>query len=235
MPNFHGKMKAITFSYDDGITQDRKLISILDKYHLKATFNINSGLLGTAYALLWNEHTIAHVKPRPCEVKDLYAGHELAVHTLTHPSLKTLSDEEVIRQVEEDRKAISALAGYDVVGMAYPGGTGCMDERVIRLIKEHTGVRYSRTTTHTFNFEPQTDLLNFNPTVYHLDWENMFRLGKEFLALKPETPKLFYIWGHAYEFDFKDEWNTFEEFCSMIADKDDIYYGTNQDVLLGTD
>ena len=29
---FNGKMKAITFSYDDGVTQDKRLIEILDKY-----------------------------------------------------------------------------------------------------------------------------------------------------------------------------------------------------------
>ena len=39
---FRGKMKAITFSYDDGVTQDKRLVDIFNKYGLKATFNINS-------------------------------------------------------------------------------------------------------------------------------------------------------------------------------------------------
>ena len=39
-------MKALTFSYDDGVTQDKRLIKILNKYGLKCTFNINSGLFG---------------------------------------------------------------------------------------------------------------------------------------------------------------------------------------------
>ena len=39
-------MKAITFSYDDGVTQDKRLVDIFNKYGLKATFNINSELLG---------------------------------------------------------------------------------------------------------------------------------------------------------------------------------------------
>ena len=233
---FNGKMKAVTFSYDDGITQDRKLVSILDRYGLKATFNINSGVLGTSSALYWNDYTISHVKPRACEVEKIYKGHEIAVHTLTHPSLKTLPDEEVIRQVEEDRVRLSELAGYDVVGMAYPGGTGCMDDRVVRLIRENTGVRYARTTTDTGNFDTQTDLLRFDPTVYHLcGWGKLYSLAEEFLAMKPETPKLFYIWGHAYEFDFRDDWNRFEDFCRFISGKDDIFYGTNKEVLLDTD
>ena len=43
---FNGKMKAITFSHDDGVLQDERLIGIFNKYGLKGTFNINSELLG---------------------------------------------------------------------------------------------------------------------------------------------------------------------------------------------
>ena len=40
------KRKAITFSYDDGVTQDIRLIELMNKYGLKGTFNLNSELLG---------------------------------------------------------------------------------------------------------------------------------------------------------------------------------------------
>lgn len=39
-----GRKKALTLSYDDGITQDKRLVSIFNKYGLKATFNLNSGI-----------------------------------------------------------------------------------------------------------------------------------------------------------------------------------------------
>ena len=38
-----GKRKVLTFSYDDGVVQDIRLVNIFNKYGLKATFNINSG------------------------------------------------------------------------------------------------------------------------------------------------------------------------------------------------
>ena len=41
------KKKAITLSYDDGVVQDIRLTEMLNQYGLKATFNINSELLGT--------------------------------------------------------------------------------------------------------------------------------------------------------------------------------------------
>ena len=112
------KMKAVTFSYDDGVTQDQRLIALFDRYGLKCTFNLNSGLLGKAGMLVRENVTVAHVKPRPEEIRAIYAGHEIAAHTLTHPRLKELDDAEIVRQVEEDRLALSELAGYEVVGMA---------------------------------------------------------------------------------------------------------------------
>ncbi len=173
---------------------------------------------------------INHNKFYPEEIKYIYKGHEIAVHSLTHPNLTKCDDAEVIRQVEEDRKNLIALAGYEVVGMAYPCGPN--DDRVAELIKEHTGVKYSRTVEESFSFEPQENLYRFNPTVYHRNWDKMFSLAEEFISLKPTSPKVFYIWGHSYEFDIKDEWDRFEEFCRLISGKEDIYYGTNTEVLL---
>ena len=41
-----GRRKAFTVSYDDGVTQDIRLIELLNRYGIKGTFNLNSGLLG---------------------------------------------------------------------------------------------------------------------------------------------------------------------------------------------
>ncbi len=221
--------KFVTFSYDDGITQDRRLIEILDKYGLKCTFNLNSQLLGTAKSLICEEKTVAHVKPRAVEVKEIYQNHEVAAHTLTHPHLYGLPEEELIRQVEEDRKILSEIMGYEVQGMAYPYGDS--DDRIAEVIGVHTKIRYARTVSNTHNFEPQTNLLRFHPTVYHREKEQMMRLAREFVELQTDTPKLFYIWGHSYEFDIDNSWAWFEEFCKIIGNKEDIYYGTNTDVL----
>lgn len=231
---FDGKMKAITFSYDDGVTQDQRLIALFNKYGLKATFNINSGRLGNPGALVREGVTVAHVKPRPEEVRAIYAGHEVAAHTLTHPMLPSLSDDEVVREVEQDRLALSELVGYEVVGMAYPGGGVNFDARVADVIRARTGIRYARTTVSSFSFEPQTDLICFKPTVYHHgQWAEMERLADEFLALRPDSPRILYIWGHAYEFDIRNDWERFEHFLARISGHDDIFYGTNREVLLG--
>lgn len=232
---FQGKKKALTFSYDDGVTQDIRLIEIFNKYNLKATFNLNSELLGKYGELEREGRKISHIKVNPQDVKQIYAGHEVAVHTLTHPSLPGISDDkEIIRQVEQDRLNLSELVGYEVVGMAYPCGGKNNDDRTAAIIKNHTGVKYARALESNGSFALQDNLYRFQSTMYHhAHWDQLFEMGEKFLNLKADEPSIFYIWGHAYEFDiYPQRWEIFEEFCKMMSGKSDIFYGTNKEVLL---
>ncbi len=231
---FNGKNKAITFSYDDGVTQDIRLIRIFNKYNLRATFNLNSEFFGQQGELIREGISINRTRSKSEDIKYIYDGHEVAAHTLRHPNLTQIKDDEVIRQVEQDRVNLSELVGYEVIGMAYPcGGINCNDH-VAELIKNNTGVKYSRTIGSTHSFEPYEDLFQYKGTLYHHgDWDKLFDMGKEFLELETDTPKVFYIWGHSYEFDFYPErWEMFEEFCKMMSNKSDIFYGTNREILL---
>lgn len=223
------KLKAVTFSFDDGVQQDKRLKAIFDKYGLKCTFNFNSGRFGVSG--MWQG--VDHTKFRADEMAQVYSGHEIAGHTVNHPTLPLIEDDQkVIWEVEHDRKTLSEVMGYEVVGLAYPnGGVNC-DDRVEALIRANTGVKYARTGSHTYSFDLQDNLLRFVPTigVGGKDCAKLFELGEEFIALKPDSPKLFYIYGHSYSFDVSDTWDKFEEFCKMISGKDDIFYGTNREV-----
>lgn len=231
-----GKRKAITLSYDDGVTQDKRLIEILSKYNLKCTFNLNSAFLGLNGELVRDDVHISHNKNNPQDVKYIYDGHEVAVHTLSHPLLTGIkSDGAIIHQVEQDRIILSELCGYEVVGMAYPCGGQNFDDRVSEIIKNNTGVKYSRTIISNYSFDRQENLYQFKPTVHHhAEWDKMFEIGKKFIELDAkDEDQIFYIWGHAYEFDiWPERWEQFEEFCKMISNKPDIFYGTNKEVLL---
>ncbi|WP_312426432.1 polysaccharide deacetylase family protein [Lacrimispora sp.] len=230
---FPGKMKAVTFSYDDGVLQDKILVDIFNRYNLKATFNINSELLGQKNTLIREGKTINHTKLKKEEVKEVYKGHEVAVHTLTHPNLTQLETEEIIRQVEEDRKNLEALVGYQIVGMAYPGGGVNNNEYVADVIKSNTQIKYVRTTSSSHRFDLQEDLMRFKPTVYHhQEWDLMFKLAEDFIHLESDKLQILYIWGHSYEFDIHNAWDKFEQFCKFISNKDDIFYGTNREILL---
>ena len=228
-----GKKKALTFSYDDGVTQDLRLIRLFDKYGLKATFNLNSELLGKSGELFFGEKRVSHDKLRAEDVEEIYSDHEVAVHTLTHVNLAEQTDFEVVRQVEEDRKNLERLSKKSVYGMAYPCSGASYNECVAELIEKNTGVCYARTNKSNFSFERQNNLLLFKPTVHHTDFDKMFELGEKFLKSEPEEEQIFYIWGHSYEFDIDDSWGLFEKFLSEVSGRDDVFYGTNSEVLLG--
>lgn len=229
------KQKAVTFSYDDGVTQDIRLIELLNKYNLKCTFNLNSERLGKKGMLVRNGMRIAHYKIHPEHVKEIYEGHEVAVHTLTHPNLTTLDEKEIIRQVEQDRLNLSELVGYEVVGMAYPWGCKEDDQWVGDLIRENTGVRYCRYHQHIDgHFDLPENLHWILPTAYHLEgFDKLMKRAEDFIALQPDKPQMFYIWGHSYEMDYApDYWSKLEDFFKLISNRDDIFYGTNAEVLL---
>ena len=71
--------KIITFSFDDGIEDDFKLVEILNKYNLKATFNLNSAKLTGASTWVYNNvKTVKQINY--FQIKNLYEGHEIASH-----------------------------------------------------------------------------------------------------------------------------------------------------------
>ena len=232
---FQGKQKAVTFSYDDGVMQDVRLMELFSKYGLKATFNLNSGCFGAQAHLVREGATVEHFRFQKEDIKSVYDGFEVAAHTLTHPSLYESKDEaEIIRQVEQDRLNLSDAVGYEVVGFAYPNRGRAEECRFAAdVIKQHTGVKYARLTetTHTFDL-PENPFLLAGSAYHRGDREILYTLAEQFVALKPDTPQLFYVWGHSYEFDIDDSWGWFEEFLQIISGHDDIFYGTNKEVLL---
>ena len=228
---WNGKKKAVTFSFDDGVMQDIRTIEILDKYGLKGTFNLNSGKFGAKNPY---EPAPGRIVERtliePTQVKKLYKNHEVAVHTMSHFNLTELPDSCVTWQVETDRKLLEELTGKEVRCMAYPCGGVNNDDRVAGVIRDTSLIGFARTITSSFSFDMQENLLRFNPTL-HFRNERLFELAEQFLALDTDEPKLFYIWGHTYEFDATDgAWERFEEFCRMISGRVDIFYGTNKEV-----
>lgn len=225
---WQGKNKAVTFSFDDGVSQDVGAIKILDNYGLKATFNLNSERFGI------NFRTVAGALRetlRADVIKETYKNHEVAVHTLSHPCLPDQTEETIIHQVDQDRKNLETLVGYPVRCMAYPCGGVNNDDRVAEIIRKNTPIRFSRTITSTYAFDLQENLLRFNPTVHMSQSKKLFELVEEFLALETDKPQLLYIWGHTYEFDEGGlTWEDFEKVCQMLSGKGDIFYGTNSEV-----
>lgn len=216
-----GRTKALTMSYDDGITQDKKLIQIFDKYGIKGTFNLNSGCFGTSNPGVVRGVKINHVRIDSNEIKEVYKNHEVAVHTLTHPHLKELPKEVFTYEVMEDKKNLEEIVGYPVRGMAYPFGD--YDDDIIETLKE-LKIEYSRTVKEHENFKLPQNYLALEATCHHNNTK-LLDLAKAFIDSTEVS--LFYVWGHSYEFDADNNWDKIEEFCKLLGNNDKIWYATN--------
>ncbi len=217
-----GKAKVLTLSYDDGVRQDLRLMDILDRYGIKATFNLNAGL----YAVEGG-----HRRMTAEEITAAYAdrGHEVACHGYTHPFLESLPATAVADEILSDRKALEAQFGHIIRGMAYPYGT--FSDEVVAVLRA-CGIVYARTTVSTEKFELPTDWLRLPATCHHKN-PRLMELAKSFVELYvgSRPPKLFYLWGHSYEFDDANNWHVIEEFAAyMGGHADAVWFATNIEV-----
>lgn len=211
-----GKRKALTLSYDDGKTTDRDLVELLNEYDVKCTFNINSGLLGHAdnFGTRINEKEIA----------TLYQGHEIAIHTYTHPTLPRCSKEQRVIQILEDRKNLEKFVKKTVRGMAYPNVDGFNDE--IKDILPHLGIAYARVTGSSMNFLLPKDVYQWQFTCDHR--HELLKNAFEFVELaKTQYLYLLSVYGHSMDLEKEGAWDEFNLFLATVSHRDDIWYCTN--------
>ncbi len=221
-----GKQKVLTLSYDDGGVADIRLVEIMNKYGIKGTFNLNSGL----YLPEDNVREEFSGRLKLSEAKKLYknSGHEIAVHGLTHPFLEKLSTDEIIYEITEDRKNSENQYGVIVRGMAYPFGT--YNDKV-KDVLEKCHISYSRTVNSTYNFDFPDNWLELHPTCHH-KYEKLEDLIKRFVEIPNRwgNAEMFYLWGHSYEFDNDDNWDVIEKFAEYAGGHEHIWYATNIEI-----
>ncbi|MBQ3528200.1 MAG: polysaccharide deacetylase family protein [Clostridia bacterium] len=226
-----GAAKAVTFSYDDGVRQDRRLAGIFAKYGIKATFNFNSDSLRCYYSKE--------------DMKDIFfsKGHEIAIHGANHRANGNMRPIEGIRDVLDCRLELEEKCGRIIRGMAYPDtgitqmGNFIKYEKIKSYLSE-LDIAYSRSVDGgNDSFMLPEDFYNWIPTAHHND-PKIFEYIDSFLNWDisegayhaRRIPRLLYIWGHSYEFDRDDNWDHIEDLCLRLAGRDDIWYATNIEI-----
>jgi len=204
-----GLSRCLTMSYDDGRPEDEQLIDIFNRYGIKGTFHVNSNT----------------VFSRHSDVAALYAGHELSVHMVNHPWPDRMPDMYALQAIIEDKRALEQAVGYVIRGMSYPQTTP--SARVVQLARD-CGMEYARVVSKTDKFSPlPEDFMLWRPTCHHK--HDIHEKLPSFLETdRYNHAKLFYIWGHSYEFPRDNNWDMMEEFCKKVADhQDKIWFATN--------
>ena len=220
-----GRAKALTFSYDDGVSADKRLVKILDKYGLKGTFNLNSLLFDCRE---WHDRM-----DEEQTFKTFSNGvHEVAMHGARHIFLDKVPLVEAINEIVQNRVYLENKFDRIVRGMAY-AYNGYTDE--ILSILPRLGVEYARTTEDSNDFSLPRDFLLWRPTCHHRS-PRFSELADKFLNCSPEAEskhresRLFFLWGHSYEFDDDGNWSLIENFAAAAAAEKDIWFATNIEI-----
>jgi peptidoglycan-N-acetylglucosamine deacetylase len=210
-----GRLKAVTLSFDDGRDDDRQLVKLMNDYSLRGTFHLNSGTLGKDSFITAEE------------ARELYQGHEISAHTVSHPFLNQISVDRLIREIVEDRLALEHLAGCPVRGMSYP--YGIYSDSIVRMLAA-LGMEYARTTASTGKLAMPADFLEWHPTCHHKD---MVACAERLVQSNPwgRPMELLYVWGHSYEFERDGNWELMNRFGETAGGRSDIWYATNAEVV----
>ena len=217
----NGYAKALTLSYDDGVRDDIRLIETMRKHGLCGTFNVNSGMFGP------EEEKKNRLSPS--EVKALYSqtGIEAAIHGTLHPVWSAEEATTTLYDIFNDRLKLEELFGRPIRGGAYP--YGAYNDRVVDQLRT-CGIKYCRTTVSTENTQLPEDWLRLHPTCHHNN-PKLMELAKKFIDREfPREPKMFYLWGHSYEFPRDNNWEVIEEFCELMGAAEGIWHATNTEI-----
>ena len=229
-----GLYKAVTLSYDDGCKDDIRFSETICAHRLKCTFNINSGFIA-------EKEGDWHLTREQIKKHLIDTGNEIAVHGKYHLAPGKQPPICGIRDVLECRTELENDFGMIIRGMAYPDSgitrfENGADYADIKHYLKDLGIVYSRTLGgDNDSFALPTDWHAWMPTAHHTNPE-LFGYIDKFLN-EPmssydasQTPGLFYLWGHSFEFENNKNWELLDKICSALSNKPDVWYATNIEI-----
>lgn len=215
-------MKYFVFSLDDGTIYDKDVTALFNRYHIRGTFNLNSGLDNYTW---YYEDRIPITRLVLQDNIHLYDGHEVASHTLTHPYLDSCSDEEVIRQVNEDKSNLERIFNRTIRSFATPFETS--GEREVELIRNNTDIRNIRLSILDESFLFPSDTYHFKITTYDID-RALYLIDR---FIEDDKAELFIYAGHSYDFYVNNSFSKLEELLKIITSCHDIKVITMEELM----
>jgi len=199
--------KIFLLSFDDGTVWDKRFVELLNKYGMKATFNLNSGLEDFVW---YFEDRFPVRRQKLAETVEQYRGHEIASHTLTHPWLNSLTPPQLSREVREDCAALKEIFGLEEIGFGVPF-TAC-DEREIRIIRKYA--KYIRLSEGSDSFALPEDPFHIPIHGLYNDADIREKIAR--FAENDLPVSVFVLAGHSYEFEALGHWEYMEELLKYI-------------------
>ena len=199
--------KIFLISFDDGTVWDSRFVELLNKYGMKATFNLNSGLED----FVWQYEDRFPVRRQILsETVEQYRGHEVASHSLHHHWLNSLTPPQLSREVGEDCAALKGIFSLKEIGFGVPF-TAC-GEREIAIIRKYA--RYIRLSEFSDSFALPVD--SYHIPIHGLYNQPDIRDRIAAFAANDLPVSLFVMAGHSYELEVLNQWEYMEELLQYI-------------------
>lgn len=121
--------KSVLITFDDGYNGIYNYaFPELRKRGMKALFFITASVIDNV------DGEYPHVTRK--ELQEIAADKNFSIgsHTMTHPNLMKLSNEDKIHELSESKRILEQITGREIISMAYPEGN--YDKKVIEAVKE---------------------------------------------------------------------------------------------------
>jgi peptidoglycan/xylan/chitin deacetylase (PgdA/CDA1 family) len=201
-------MKVVQ-SWDDGVVDDIRLTELLRRHGAKAAFNLNPGLHQQQRSFSFQYGDKAVLRLSRDELANIYAGFEIANHSLTHAYLPDLSPDDLMREVRDSRRLLQDWFQQPIRGFCYPfGGFNPAVKDAIRL----AGHIYARTVAALESVFPPADPLEFGANCHFTDPSFWTRYEQA-----RTLDSVFFFWGHSYELVNEAMWADLENKIAGIS------------------
>lgn len=231
-----------TTSWDDGYALDLRIAELLSRF----------GATGTFYIAPKIQHGQRMLTEEEC--KKLGQMHEVGAHTMTHPHLTQVSEEEAQHEIEESKSWVEHRTGSACIMFCYPYGD--YDQRTEKIVRE-TGFIGARTTVpyrftgnnpytlptslqiYPYPFRPifsrrildplrsaQPYLKRFGIASYTC-WSWLTLAKKLFVFADRTHQPWFHLWGHSAEVEKYGLWRSLEDFLKYVATFSHIHHTPN--------
>jgi hypothetical protein len=159
-------------------------------------------------------------------VAELYKNHEVASHTLTHPYLSSLTEEEIMEEMARDKENLECLTGKPVLG--FGGPFHHWGPEVVECAKR-CGFEYARNAEERYCYAPPEEYYYWSAGTYHI--QPGFRDFVEGFFHTDEELALCQIVGHTYDLDVENMWQYMESILKRVSEDDSILSITNIDLV----
>ena len=213
--------KAVTFSWDDNDDANLTVLEKLNNANIPSTFNFIASWIPVSSQ---KEAYIGKFK-----------GHEVSSHTYWHSSVHEMSIDEAKEAVAKGRQYLSAYAGYDVVGLAWPNGINVNTDKFNYKtefepwLKNESGVEYARTTYFTHGFDLPEDWWFWKLTGNTQNYDTYL---PQLLALADDGQlKLLAMFDHPEQYRTLNMWDRLDSMLTELdANRDKLWIDTNINV-----